>query len=99
MKGWGEHSQGGGKTAKTGGLLFPFGIWNRRPQDTVLFCKSCQGRSRSTSHLGMSEPDVFLCSFCVITALLSGPFLKAYLEDIPVGKEDELWRDPLRSLS
>lgn len=95
---WEEYSQGEGRLQKQVGLYFPLESETRR-QDTVLFCKSCQGRSRSTTHLGMSEPDVFLCSFCIVTALLSGPFLRRPLEDIPIGKEDELQRNPLRSLS
>lgn len=43
---------------------------------TIPFCKSCRGRSCSTTRLGMSELDTFLWSFWIVTALLSGPFLR-----------------------
>lgn len=42
---------------------------------------------------------MFSFAFCIVTALLSGPLLRRPLEDIPIGKEDELWRNPLRSLN
>lgn len=73
MGGLGEYSQGEGRLQRQVGLYFPLES-ETRLQDTVLFCKSCQGRSRSTTHLGMSEPDVFLCSFCIVTALLLDHF-------------------------
>lgn len=70
-----------------------------QPYDTVPFCKSyTKGKLFNHPFGGECKPDTLLWPFCIITALLSGPFLRRPLQDdIPVG-EDRLWRNPLKSL-
>lgn len=99
MEVWGNTAGKGKRLQIQVGL---YSLWNSEQKTTRHSSVSQvlpRGEAVQLPIWGMSEPDVCLCSFCTVTALLSGPFLKRPLEDIPVGKEDELWRNSLRSLS
>lgn len=80
----GETQPGRGKRLQTQVGLYS--LWNSEQKTTGQSCREAV----QLPIWGMSEPDVCvcLCSFCTMTALLSGPFLKRPLEDIPVEKED-----------
>lgn len=43
MEGWGNTAGKGKRLQNTRWAYIPFGIRNKRPQDTVLFHKSCRG--------------------------------------------------------
>lgn len=75
--------------------------WNLEQQTTERFhfASLAKGEAVQPPILGMCEPDSFLWSFCVVTALLSGPQLSGLYEKTFPLEEDGLWRNFLRSMS